>query len=137
MAKEYKLDEKGVAALNRIIRKVDQMRGDGVKNSPESIVITQQAVPRSAPADLQIGLTFRVGLTQTGGSAGDKTTSVSFTYTVTDLRGNQLGTAKAPEWPSRSEHGLKVAATGGLAYYDTSHNIQLAIAFERAGTGSC
>ena len=78
---------------------------------------------------------FPVKLTQTGGSAGNKTTAVSFTYTVNDLNDQQITTAHTPTWPSRGENGLKVAATEGLAWWDGS--ALKVFAFERAGTGSC
>jgi hypothetical protein len=79
----------------------------------------------------------RVKLTQTGGSAGSASTACNFTYTVTDLADNELATAAAPEWPSRAEYGLKVAASAGLAYQDVDGAWQIAVAFERAGVGSC
>lgn len=80
---------------------------------------------------------FVVTLSNPTGSAGSKTTAVAFVYDVATLAGGTLATAKAPAWPSRSENGLRVAATTGLAYFDNSGNLQLAIAFERSGTGGC
>lgn len=84
--------------------------------------------------------TFRVALSVTSGSStntGTKTTAVNFQYDVTSLAGVLIGTSKTPEWPSRSENGKKVAAIAGLAYYDNSGTLQIAIAFEKAGTGGC
>jgi len=80
---------------------------------------------------------FRVDLAKTSGSAGNKTTPVSFLYSVLGLSGEAIATGKTPEWPSRSENGLKVQATSGLAYRDIYGNVQIAIAFERSGTGGC
>lgn len=79
---------------------------------------------------------FRVNLSQTGGTAGTQTTGCSFTYTVSTLSSVQLGTSKGPQYP-RGENGLKVAATQGLAYFDTSGVVQLAVAFEGSGTATC
>lgn len=79
---------------------------------------------------------FPVVLTQTGGSAGNLNTPVSFTYTVDHVNsGGQLATGHAPVWPSRSQNGLKVAATTGFAWYvGSTLNV---FAFERDDTTGC
>ena len=61
------------------------------------------------------GTLFPVTVSQTGGVAGNKTTQCTFTYTVTDLDGNQLGTAIAPAM-QRPALGAMTAATKGIAY---------------------
>jgi len=67
---------------------------------------------------MQIGV-FPVDLTQTGGSAGDKTTQCSFTYTVSDLDGNPLLTAvdpiSTPHRCTRPAIGALLAAAYGTA----------------------
>lgn len=61
---------------------------------------------------------FPVDLTQTGGSAGNATTTCTFTYTV-KVGTVTLGTSKSPTF-ARPAKGKMVAATKGTAYYDTS-----------------
>jgi len=67
--------------------------------------------------------TFAVNVTQTGGSAGNKTTQCSFTYTVSDLNGNTLGTAvnptTSPHTYKRIAKGITTAATAGIACWVT------------------
>lgn len=89
------------------------------------------------PGGTLLGATFRVNLSVTGGSAGSKTTAVSFVYTATSLSGKQLGTSLAPEWPSRSENGRKLSAAAGLGYYDATGAFVLTMAYERDGIGGC
>lgn len=62
---------------------------------------------------------FPVTVSQTGGSAGTDAAKCSFTYTATDLDGNQLGTVMSPTW-ARPALGAMVAATKGVGYYDAA-----------------
>jgi hypothetical protein len=79
---------------------------------------------------------FRVFLTQTGGTAGDKTNPVSFTYTVSETVGGfTLATDVEPMYPSRSQNGKKIAASFGLAWWN-SGTLEI-FAFEAEGTGAC
>jgi len=66
--------------------------------------------------------TFGVKVTKDGGSAGNKTTQCSFTYTVKDLAGNTLATAKSPSRPRPLKGAMDPPADNsyGLAFYDGS-----------------
>lgn len=74
---------------------------------------------------------FGITLTQTGGSAGDSTTQCSFTYTVNDMLGNELDTAvnptASPHLWQRPTVGLMLAATSGVATYETGELVILSI----------
>lgn len=80
-------------------------------------------------------IVFPVDLTQTGGSNGNKTTAATWTYTVNDLDGNELGTAVSPL--KVRPNGTMTAATKGIAYYDEDGNLVLYDTNERYGTGGC
>lgn len=71
---------------------------------------------------------FSVDLIQTGGSAGTAATNCTFTYTVDDFEGNELGTNKAPLWRP-VPGGPKTAATKGIAHYEGS-TLMLDAAYE-------
>lgn len=66
-------------------------------------------------------IVFPILLTQTGGSGGTATAACSFTYTVTDVDANSLGTTidptASPHTHKRTNLGTLAAATAGLAYY--------------------
>lgn len=80
------------------------------------------------------GTLFRVNLSQTGGSQGNKTTAASWTYTATSLEGATLGTGLSPEWPR--EPGRRTTAVAGMGYFDSSENFVLSVAFEVRLTGA-
>jgi hypothetical protein len=77
-------------------------------------------------------VTFAVRLSTDGGSAGSATSATTYTYTVTDMAYNALGTGKTPlvgrPW------GLLSAAQYGLAFYDSTNTLYLLIAFETPAT---
>lgn len=82
------------------------------------------------------GTIFRVALTQTGGSNGNKTTAASWTYTAKDLAaGVNLGTGLSPE-RSRPK-GTRSAATIGIGYYDGVGVFHLYEADETPGRNDC
>lgn len=96
--------------------------------------------PTEQETPSQVGSVFKVVLSVTSATSantGTKTTAVAFQYDVSSIDGVALAVSKSPEWPSRSENGKKTAATGGIAYYNTSNILQIAIAFEQSGTGGC
>jgi hypothetical protein len=72
---------------------------------------------------------FPVKVTNDGGSAGSSITMCSFTYTVDDLLGNQLGSSQAPYFsPARIlVCACTVAPSGsyGTAFYDFSGVTQM------------
>lgn len=82
-----------------------------------------------------VGSTFVVNLEQTGGANGDQTTAPTWTYTVTNLLGRELGTVVSPQRPRTA--GLFTAATKGYGYYDEDHAFQLAEAWETPDTWAC
>jgi hypothetical protein len=95
-----------------------------------------------APAVAVPAVTFAVTMSQTGGSAGSKTTACSFTYTVTDaLTGSSLGTGVNPStsphvW-KRTSLGKYVAATSGLAYYNSTPALVIAWCNEVPEVSAC
>jgi hypothetical protein len=83
------------------------------------------------------GTIFPVTLTQTGGSAGSKTTKCSFTYTVKDITATTtLGTGITPIQQADYNNGKRSAATYGWGYLDGS-NVVHVFCFEDRTTGSC
>ena len=82
------------------------------------------------------GVFFRVNLTQTGGSLGNKTTKSSWTYTA-NIPGTStaLGTSLSPE--TGRTNGTLAAATKGVGYYDASGTFVLYSAAELIGTAGC
>lgn len=90
-------------------------------------------------ADNKPGDTFDVLCTIDGGSAGDATHDCSFTYTVKDLLGWQLGTGLRPKervYPN-TPYTTTPDNTVGLAYYDQNGALQLWSANELADTEEC
>ena len=77
---------------------------------------------------------FRVTVTMDAGSghAGDENTNCTYTYTVTSLAGDELGTAKTPEKPRYEKCTYKQpgAASPGLAYWDSDNVLHLYEALE-------
>lgn len=85
-----------------------------------------------------VGRMFMVNLTQDGGSAGDQSTQCSFTYTVTDIHGNQLATSATPN-KQRPTIGKMVSGDGlvGSGYFTASGAFVLQDANETLDTGAC
>ena len=85
-----------------------------------------------------LGTMFAVDLTQTGGSAGDKSTQASWTYTAKSLSGETLGTGLTPK-RQRPTVGKMQSGNGtvGLGYYDASGNFQLYDANEALDSAAC
>lgn len=94
----------------------------------------QPALLRPSPASAP-GVLFAVTLTQTGGTQGDASTQPSYTYTATDLAGNQLGTDLAPQF-SRAL-GAHNSASHGVGYFDASGDFVLVSTDERPQTAEC
>lgn len=66
----------------------------------------------------QHGALFTVMVEEDGGSAGSATTQCSFTYTVTDLDGNELGTEMTPK-KKRPDFGeMEAGDTYGTGFYE-------------------
>lgn len=83
------------------------------------------------------GMMFAVKVTQTGGSAGTKTASCSYTYTVKDLADQQLGASMTPQ-KARPWYGAMKPGSGyGLGFYDASGTFYLYDANETLDTESC
>jgi hypothetical protein len=79
---------------------------------------------------------FPVALAQDGGAdATGPSDAATYTYTVTDESGTQLGTTVSPE--ILRENGRRVVATKGQAYYDKSNNLKLWMTDERKRTTPC
>lgn len=81
-----------------------------------------------------------VTLEQSGGSNGTQTTRATYTYKLKDQGGCYLGdTASTPIGPDKTrEVGELVGpASLGLAYWNASGVIKLALAFEEYDTGPC
>lgn len=89
----------------------------------------------------RLGEVFRVKLTNDGGSAGNKTTQCSFTYTVKDEDDQTLAALATPE-QQRPAKGVMVSGDGknGLAYYSwqiSSVQLVLHSANETIGVEAC
>lgn len=82
---------------------------------------------------------FPVTLAKDGGSAGDLTTQCSWTYTVTDLQGYQIGTTMTPLKLRPSVGKLVQPADGshGVAFYAADGTFKLWDANEVPDVGSC
>lgn len=83
---------------------------------------------------------FPVQIDQTGGSAGDTTTQCSFTYTVRDLQGYQLGTGMTPlkRRPTIGKMSAVDPSYGwGVGFYDTDGTFKLWDANETLATAAC
>jgi len=83
------------------------------------------------PSD-PLGGVFAAKVTKDGGSAGSKDADCTFTYTVKDLAGNELGTTLTPKRPrfTHVEYAQPSADSPGLAYYDDQGALQLYDAVE-------
>lgn len=83
------------------------------------------------PSD-PLGGTFAVKVTKDGGDAGSEDADCTFTYTVKDLAGNELGTAMTPKRPrfTHVEYAQPATDSPGLAYYDDQGDLQLYEAVE-------
>jgi hypothetical protein len=81
---------------------------------------------------------FPVTVEKTGGSDGTKTSAASWTYTVKDLSGTELGTGVSVARPR--PYGtvtFQASTTGyGLAFYDNG-TLKLWDAGEKPGSGGC
>lgn len=106
----------------------------GVPAAVDTIV---RLVPR-VTADNQITLLFDgpglfpVLVTQSGGAAGSSSTTCSFTYTVKDLGGTQIGTGLTPARPrfANVEYETPGADSYGLAFTKADGTLQLYEAVE-------
>jgi hypothetical protein len=80
---------------------------------------------------------FPVTVTQDGGSAGTNSpaAAATYTYTVKDLSGSQLGTTIPVVWARQKGH--VTAASNGMAYYDNTGTLKLAIVDEVIDTSAC
>lgn len=85
------------------------------------------------------GMQFAVKVTEDGGVAGSVSTNCTWTYTVKDLRGRTLATAKSPlklrnpDTPYMSTPADSI----GTAYYDEAGVLQLLDANERFDLEEC
>lgn len=129
----------GIAEWERIRRKVDTLRGDGVTNTRDAISICN---PVRKPTDGQrspgIAGLFPVKVQKDGGSDGSASTAASWTYTVRDLGGNTLGTTIAVVCPRpNGKMTYQSGSSGyGLAFYDGG-TLKLWSAGETETTGAC
>lgn len=83
------------------------------------------------------GCQFPVKLTQTGGSAGSKTTKCSFAYTVKDPSNvYTYATGVTPEGQADYNNRKRKAATFGWAYLDSGGTLKL-LCNEEHGSGAC
>ena len=84
------------------------------------------------PSDQSRDMALRVVKVVTdGGSAGSSSTNCSYTYTVKDLRGNTLATAKTPYRPRYEKTAYIVAPENsyGLALIDNG-SLTLLVCFQ-------
>ena len=70
---------------------------------------------------------FPVLVTKDGGEAGDADTNCSFTYTVQDIAGVELGTTVSPQCRRlpKTEYTEPAADSPAVAYFDASGDLQL------------
>ena len=82
---------------------------------------------------------FPVKVTQTGGSAGNKTTQCSFTYTVETINDVQLATVQSPakKRPSVGKMAAPASDSYGLAFYDEDGDLVLYDANETLAPNAC
>lgn len=78
-----------------------------------------------AGGSTQVGNIFAVNLTENSGSNGNQTSTPSWTYDITDLNGNSLGTDLTPKKQRRNGYFVSGDGKIGLAYYDETDTIQL------------
>ncbi len=123
--------------IMRAVRMIEGIRGDGVTVHPDGINI---AVPPQRPvatAGSDDNPLIPVTLVTDGGSAGTGSTGgylqCDFTYTVTDLDSNELGTEVTPWLAERPAYGAMVPATRGL--WDAQN--ELLYAWEQPELGPC
>ena len=94
--------------------------------------VTRPAAPRSAPRGL-----FPVRVTKDGGVQGTKVTKATWTYTVNDLDGNELGTTVGlAHMRPNGTMAFPDDDSYGVAFYDGSTLI-LWDANEVPGRGGC
>ena len=89
---------------------------------------------------IPVGVAFGIKLTQTGGADGTATAAATWTYTVTDVNDNVLGTAVDPtasphNW--RRAPGECAPATAGLAHINGDGNTVIDWINELPGTEGC
>lgn len=101
--------------LFEMAKRVKNMSGDGVTNNPDGITITPPDV--IAPAIPPSPERFRVTVATDGGTAGNKTTQCSFTYTVTSLGSAELGAGMTPAKARPPLGAMVVGDDIGWAYY--------------------
>lgn len=99
--------------LARLARKVDGMRGDGVINTPEAIVIQRQGQRRKGGGS---GELFPVSLEQDGGADGTDSTAPTYTYEAT-RNGKVIGSTLSPQ-QQRPNGAVVPAAIGMCCYVD-------------------
>lgn len=87
--------------------------------------------------ELASGKMFPVLVTKDAGSAGTYAADCSFTYTVTDIAGNSLGTGMTPIKPRITGTPYSQPADGsyGMGFYDDAGDFQLYEAVEEKPTG--
>ena len=76
------------------------------------------------PAYPRTGGLFYVKLTKDGGTAGTNTTACSFTYTVKDVTGQQIGTTVAVAKDRLLTCAMN-EATKGWAFYDENNDLKV------------
>lgn len=86
----------------------------------------------------RVGILFAVIVSNAAGTNGTKTTKANYTYTVTALTGEQLGTAVplARPRPNGQVTTLSGSPAYGVAFYD-GENLRLWDAGEIPSTGGC
>jgi len=101
----------------------DKADGGGLRGKPH---------PHDDGILAELPTLFRVTVTEEGGAAGDADNDCAFTYTVTSLAGDELGTAKTPEKPryDKCMYVQPTADSPGLAYWDSDNVIHLYEALE-------
>jgi hypothetical protein len=101
------------------------------------ILLAGQRLDDTSWQEVTTNCLFPVVLTQSGGSAGSKTSKCSFTYTVKDIGGGiTLGTGISPVQQVDYNNARRTAATIGMAYIHTDGTVKI-FCIEDRTTGGC
>jgi hypothetical protein len=104
----------------------------GVVDATEKTILCEKQKGGSATL-------FEVAMTQTGGVQGTTTVAPTWSYTVDDVDGNELETVYDPAvsgyWVRHI--GQMIAATRGIASYDSSDNLKVLWCNEQTVTEVC
>lgn len=112
--KQFILNEDTSRLLEETIRKVQTLKGDGVKNTSQGITISwPPKKPKDRPGDSNN--LFPVLVEKDGGSDGSASAAATWTYTIRDIGGTTtIATAKGQTRPR--PYGMMTYQSGSNGY---------------------